>query len=559
MLRISKLVLLTATSLVTSAAVLQPTQATTFDPDGSEMKTLSFNTKSAYNQVIRVISTDKKRWNKIVPGPTLFWGQMVVDTKWPGVVNAVAVHLGDCSAATCFGNALLFKETLGNVRDYNRSKNFNFNLANTLNHFPSKSYANQILDRCNQGLVPSGVNKGPTKGFESSFEMKTTLTVDATDDWILDNTSIEEFGSEQDHLYRVTHTVTNKFNVTIVCEPVVLDPVDPVADDSDFYPTKVQAFLSTFKGQVTKPNPATQCKKGRILARVTTSKAGPVKIRLSTKTGNAKPVSEIMNAMSKKRSDGTFSADMIKWISVNKTTKIGANVRDLTNNKNGKATGWKYLTLQCGDIGGGLAGNDAAKPDQGSVAVPVKVTGKINMLPKTRKLGGGYREGTIKIRLGSNKKGPTSYKLTCSGGYEWSGKLRPIRAGGKRKTLAVHKFKYNKSFDMGCALRSTSMAGNPVIALGSRRYTIPKVNTNVAVGGNGQIKDKPRPSVSKKKKKVFIGKVLKKNKRKSLQKPQRKVKDKRKLRQSNRPFIKKRVKKKTSNRLIMKKRKRSSS
>ena len=559
MLRISKLVLLTATSLAVNGALLQQVQATTFNPDGAKMKSIIFDTKGAYNQKIRVISTDKKRWNKIVPGSALFWGQMVVDTKWPGQIKAVAVHLGDCSAATCFGNPVLFWENLGDIRYYNRSKNFTFNLANTLQYIPSKNYANQILNRCNQGLVPSGVNKGPTKGFESTFQMKATLTVDTDKDVFMNGATPIEVGAEGKHLDRVSHTITNKFNVTIVCEPVTLDPVDPVADDTDFYPTKVQAFLSTFKGQVTKPNPATQCKKGRILARVTTSKAGPVKIRLSTKTGNAKPVSKIINAMSKKRSDGTFSADMVKWISVNKTTKIGANVRDLTNNKNGKATGWKYLTLQCGDIGGGLAGNDAAKPDQGSVAVPVKVTGKINMLPKTRKLGGGYREGTIKIRLASNKKGPTSYKLTCSGGYEWSGKLRSIRAGGKRKTLAVHKFKYNKSIDMGCALRSTSMAGNPVIALGSRRYTIPKVNTNVAIGGNGQIKDKPRPGVSKKKKKVFIGKVLKKNKRKALQKPQRKMKDKRNLRQSNRPFIKKREKKKTSNRLIMKKRKRSSS
>ena len=144
-----------------------------FAKTGANLNSMSFNTQSAYNQVIHVVSTDKKKWNKIQPGTVQFWGDMKVDTKWPGFVRGVAVKLGQCGTNTCAQHPNLFLD-VNPRRDYSHQRNF---LVNTSQMPVSGAgislvpYGNQILARCNQNLNYDG----PTKEHSFDFEMTATL------------------------------------------------------------------------------------------------------------------------------------------------------------------------------------------------------------------------------------------------------------------------------------------------------------------------------------------------------------------------------------------------
>lgn len=125
----------------------------------------------------------------------------------------------------------------------------------------------------------------------------------------------------------------------------------------------IELFLSTYQNHTTRPNPATVCKKGRILVRVSTSRPGPVKFRLWTKVGDAPMQDEVIDAVSTAKNEFTFNAEYTKWVSVSKTSYVQAKVEEMVN-PIGLTDGWKDITLQCSDIGGGVT--TAPKPQSNS-------------------------------------------------------------------------------------------------------------------------------------------------------------------------------------------------
>ena len=287
--------------------------------------------------------------------------------------------------------------------------------------------------------------------------------------------------------------------VKVSCDPVAPEAAEDVPDDADFGAKGVQLFLSTFVGQTSQPNPGTVCKKGRVLSRIKTSKAGPVKFRLWTKIGNQPMKSELVEAWSS-QSGSEFKAEVIKWISVSKTTKIKAMVEDLTN-PIGQSTGWKELTLHCtGAGGGGLA--DAPKPGDEPLVSPLKVTGELTLADSAPN-SDSPRLGQAVFKIWANKPGATSYKLTCSGNRKWEGTLPTFKVADKKyQAVGAENFQIAKTEQIACALRSTSMSGDPVIAIATKLFKLVKRNPDLS--GPGAVTIPPKPQTGKPNKRPAI-------------------------------------------------------
>src|SRR5690606_26183914 len=132
--------------------------------------------------------------------------------------------------------------------------------------------------------------------------------------------------------------------------------------------TSIEHRYMTVVGDVTKPNPGTQCKRARLSVTLKTNQAGPVKLRLHTKLGNAPTQAKAIELWASHQNSGTlkglFVANHQEWITVEKTTAVQTMAEDLVNPV-GLTTPWKSITLHCtGAGGGGLANTPGnANPD----------------------------------------------------------------------------------------------------------------------------------------------------------------------------------------------------
>jgi hypothetical protein len=457
--------------------------------DQANINSISFSTQSVFNQVIHVVSTDKKKWDKLKSGSVLFGGHMQIDTKWTGYVDSVGVVLGSCGGNTCLSHPNLFAQDNVKQRDYNHQRNFAVPTGkipvSTGGGIPLVPYGNQIIASCNQHLAANG----PTNKYSFDFLMQATFVAETGKIVNLNNIPTEVIGPGGPTLGNVHYSKTGSFTVKVVCDPVIVSPAGGiVAKEPDFKVTSIELFRSTFANATSQPNPGTVCKKARLLVRLKTSKKGPVKFKLWTKVGDKPMISKVIDAMSQFAGPGAFKAEYIKWISVSKTTKVQAMVEDKTN-PIGQSSGWKDITLHCtGAGGGGLA--DKPKPNNdGPLVKPLKVTGELTLAdsaPNSDK----PRLGQAVFKIWANKPGSTSYKLTCGGGRKWEGTLPTFKVADKKyQAVGAQNFQISKTEQIGCALRSTSKSGDPVIALATKLFKLVKVNPNV--GGAGGLTTNP--------------------------------------------------------------------
>ncbi len=104
------------------------------------------------------------------------------------------------------------------------------------------------------------------------------------------------------------------------------------------------------------------------------------------------------------------------------------------------------------------------------------------------------RLGAAVFKLWANKSGPTSYKLTCSGGRQWSGTLNTFKVADKKyQAVGQHNFQIDKTEVIGCALRSTSLDSNAVVAIASKQFELVKRNPQVGELPD-DVKDPGRPT-----------------------------------------------------------------
>jgi hypothetical protein len=479
--------ILNTPALLLAAGTVLATGSTAIANVGTaKLKSMTFQAEGIYGPV-HVISTDGNKWNALKPGTLQFHGAMNIKAKRRGRIEIVGVALGQCGPNTCSAGAVTFIQSVDTKKEWSGQKNMAISTAkipvSNGGAIPVIPYGDQIVAICNQNLAYDG----PTKEFNFIHHFKATFLAHSVRTPSLDSSSLGN-PSVPAFVAIAQHAVSDSFPVQIICDPVAPETAEDVPDDADFGAKGVKVFLSTFVGQTSKPNPGTVCKKARVLVRINTTKAGPVKFNLWTKIGNGPSQKQFVQAWSSK-SGSEYKAEYIKWISVSKTTKVQAMVEDLTN-PIGQSTGWKDITLNCtGAAGGGLA--DKPKPNNdGPLVKPLKVTGELTLADKAGAPKDKPRLGQAVFKIWTNKPGNTSYKLTCGGGRKWEGTLPTFKVGDKKyRAVGAANFQIAKTEQIGCALRSTSKSGDPVIALATKLFKLVKVNPNV--GGAGGLTTKP--------------------------------------------------------------------
>ena len=113
----------------------------------------------------------------------------------------------------------------------------------------------------------------------------------------------------------------------------------------------------------------------------------------------------------------------------------------------GQSTGWKQITQDCtGAAGGGLADiPHNANPDNGTLPNTLKVTGELTLADSPAPNSDKPRPGQAVFKIWASKSGPTSYKLTCSGGREWEGSLPTAKvADHKYQAVGAQNFQVDK-------------------------------------------------------------------------------------------------------------------
>lgn len=353
-----------ALTAMASGLAIVPAQA----GDG-HLKTLSFKTTSAYNQVVRVVSSDRKTWNKIEPGTARFFGEIDIVAKPLTATRIVrtGVVLGACGSS-CNSTPLIWQSGVNLGKSYQHSQYFTFDPSrlpvSKNGHIATLPYGDDILRRCNEKLAANG----PTKAHAFDYTLHATLVVDSEHAIAQANSQgggpagVPQYWSNE-----TDHQTAKAFQVRVVCQPVPASPTnDLAAAKPSFKVNGIALRFLTTAGYPSKPNPGTQCQVTNARVRVATSTAGPVKFRLWTKIGGGAATSQFVEAWSKHVGNGKFEAVFNKTLKVGHSAPVQAMAEDLTN-PIGQSTGWKLVKLGCtGAGGGGLAGStpqgDLPKP-----------------------------------------------------------------------------------------------------------------------------------------------------------------------------------------------------
>ena len=462
-----------AMSLAAATLLSGVLQTKALAEENAKIKEMTFDVSELpLFSTIRVASSDGKKWDTILPAQVGFEARMKIDTKYPGVVERVGIFLGHCNHPQCGNGFPLVFFDAPNVRDYIHSKSVTFSTAKIPVSSPTGiaavPYGDQILKKCNDGLTADGAT------LEQSFQMTmwASLSVNTQKATSLGNDPNEVWEEFPDYSGG-DQTRHGTFHMSVTCLATSKTVANPNPHRTKVTATSIDLFRTTYSHATSQPNPGTVCKKARWLVRLNTDKAGPVKFKLWLKNGDAPMTSKVINAVSQADGAGKFKAEYAEWTEVSKTSVVQGMAEDMTN-PIGQSTGWKKITQHCtGAGGGGLAGTPGnSNPDNGTLPDTLKVTGELTLAdsaPNSDK----PRLGQAVFKIWASKSGPTSYKLTCSGGRNWEGTLPTNKvADHKYQAVGAQNFQVSKTEQIGCALRSTSLPKKDVIAVASKLFVI---------------------------------------------------------------------------------------
>lgn len=493
--RAGRFALLSAVALAAGAAVVAP--STAFAQDQAAIKEMSFTTQSVYNQVIRVVSTDDKKWNKIEPGSVMFGAHINIDTKYhgivPGWVDQVGVVLGACGGATCVNRPTMWT-AVPDTKDFETQKTLNLKtnqIPVSTNGIATVPLGDEIIASCNSKATMDGGKKHSfNKLVPVTLVANTTVAVSKRDlSGIGGGTPTPPFWGTS-----AEHSKTSNFVVKVQCEPFQREKAEDV-EDVNMVTKDIELKVVAPANPTTKPNKSTVCRKGKLTVRMEANRVGPVKYRLWSKVGDAAMTSKVIDMWAKEVAPGNkFVAEHSEWVAVPKTSTVKAMAEDMIN-PIGQSTGWKEALVRCEPAIGGMA--DQPKPNNDGGVVPLKLTGELTLADQTGTPKDKPRLGQAVFKIWSNRPGQTSYVLTCSGGRKWEGTLPTYKVGQyKYQAVGAANLQISKTEQIGCALRSTSKKGNPVLALATKLFKLVKVNPSVG-GGGDTITGKPRPTHDK--------------------------------------------------------------
>lgn len=302
---------------------------------------------------ITVIAEDGQNYSKIETDDVEVSATLIVSMD-TGKVEGYRVYIGACGALCPDGigyNTLYDDSFWPSKMDLNDSFSFAIEDADIPQGLTQNLTASKMFQACQQRAGDSIISGDVT----FTHYTPVTLSLD------FEEPGVDSVADGYDHDWWQDYLVP----VQVTCK--ALEDNQKIAEDfkfehGDLKVNDIDLFLSTFSGATTQPNPATTCKKGRILVRVNTNKIGPTKFKLWTKIGG-NTTSKVIDAWASHDGGGGFKAEHTEWVEVSEPTQVQAMAEDMVSDI-GQTTQWKDIMLHCSSApnGGGFV-QDTIPPD----------------------------------------------------------------------------------------------------------------------------------------------------------------------------------------------------
>jgi hypothetical protein len=466
--------------------------------DAAKIKSMSIEAYTA-TAPLHVISTDGKTWNEFKSGSVPFSAKMKIDTKWPGYVVRVGVVLGACSGDTCESMPQLWAEEPSS-RDWSGTRNLSIDPAqiplSDQDGIAVISDGDAILNKCNAKLQADG----PTKSHSFSHTFHATFVAETGTAVLDSNLGVIEAGSNS-FPHDIHHARHDSFPVAVICDAIMPPPQvgDLQTDLGEFRAEDIKLFLATFRHTGSNSgNAGTQCRALRVTARVETSKAGPVDIRLWRQEGNGPITNEFKSAWASydAKKNGYF-ADFVESETFKATTWL-QYMAEVIGDTSAPQTGWKGITVHCTGAGGGgltvdqgdtdgipptpkqpkpavdLNNQDMASPTPPNPDGPKPSwAGEVTLADSAAASKSCPRKGQVFFAVTRNEPGNFKYRLGCSNGASFSGTAQAFSQGGPTfEAYGAHDFSINRTRSIQCTLQEVKSNGAAVtIDKGSLAYT----------------------------------------------------------------------------------------
>lgn len=478
----------------TSTAALAIAVATLASPalaGKAGINSMSFGTAPYWvPATIRVISTDKQKWDAFKPGAMNFTANMAIDTKHPGLVAQTAIVLGDCSDSSCLGMPVLFGNTVLK-RDYSASETVSFQASTIPISGTGITLGDQIIAVCNAKLQADG----PTKTHSFVHTLPATWLVDSDEKWVNVHKFPVEAGPGPGLDMDVDHTRTALFDVNVVCEPVVKQAADDIKHDlGDFEVEKVRLFLTTYQNQQPGSNAGTVCPALKVTSRAETSRSGPVQMRIWRQKNGGPITDTVVDAWaSYDAGKNGYFATWEDFEDVGTTSHFQFRTEVVSDDIFAPFDGWKDITVHCSGAGGG---GFATEPDDNpDLPKPkAKWAGTMAIADSAGRDKSCPRKGQVFFEVTRPEPGNFDYRISCSNGAYFEGTAIGYDQGsGVFEAYGAHDLSINRTRNIQCTLQEMTPA--PVtVAVDTEAFTC---NNPAMEPEADDLVDAPRPNPKK--------------------------------------------------------------
>ena len=456
-----------ALALLASAMAVSPSLADPIGGGHANIKSMSFNAESV-NTTLHVISTDGQKWNKLKAGNIQFWGDMDLDTRWPGYTYEVGVVLGACGGALCNSFPAIFYAQPGSS-DYHHQQNFTFSSSKipvSTTGIAILPDGDTIISRCNEHLQADG----PTKSHSFTYTMWATFIAN-TGSYInnTDNILYEaSIGGGIPHPEGVDHSRKDTFDIQVVCDPVIKPATNDITYDfGEFDVENVKLFLTTITplNPIQGNNPGTICPALRVTSRAETNKEGPVSMRIWRQKDGGPITSEFKQVWASydAAKNGYFATYQF-YEDVGATAYYQYKTEIVDGSVFPPFDGWKDITVHCtGAGGGGLTTTPPIDPD--NPPPQASWDGEITIADSVPAGGNKScpRKAQVSFEVTRDVPGEFDYRIGCSNGASFTGTATAFDQGnGVFMASAAHEINVNRTRTIQCTLQETKANGTHV-------------------------------------------------------------------------------------------------
>lgn len=447
-----------AAALALAAAAFAATPAAALS-NSAKLKSMSFNVEADHG-IIRVISTDGEKWDKLKAGAVALDASFSINTKWPGFVQDVSIRLGPCGGNSCLSAPTLWYKNV-EERDYSGSAITGFQTSllpiSSATGIAINPAADAILNRCNEHLQADG----PTKSYSFTQEMFATLAVDSDESLnmnFIHNQPEEAGGPSQ--LF-VDHADSDAFSVNVICEPVIKSPVSDLKHDfGEFDVKNVKLFLTTYQSMQPGSNPGTVCPALKVTSRAQTNQAGPATMRIWRQKGNGPITQEVKQAWASfDAAKNGYFATYEKWEDVGTTSYFQFKTEIVEAGPFGSFDGWKDITVHCTSPGGG---GFTTEPNDNDPLIPppqAKWQGEVIVADSAGHDKSCPRKGQVFFAVTRAAPGNFDYRIQCSNGAFFTGTATGYDQGsGVFEAYGAHDLNVTKTRSIQCTLQELQPA-----------------------------------------------------------------------------------------------------